>query len=150
MNPNDETILHQEDVAEEQTDLMPVIPRKDAPVPAPQTHPGNNGVVSVPDDAHPIAIKRVKQVPAPYVLKLPAVRQKTSMVPVYMGAIATVVVVLTLGAASLKSNSVYTVNILKKTGGSTLAAAAADAAQTLGDYLEKILTRDLTYVRAQQ
>jgi len=72
------------------------------------------------------------------------------------GVAATIVIFLSLGFLSLKSNSIYTKSeILNSPGGSrSLMASAGDSigrfGMKVGDFLENILTHELVYIRSSK
>jgi len=88
----------------------------------------------------------VKAQPRP----LPAVRPARSAwspVPMYAGAAATIVVVVTFGFTSLKSNSAYATNIVRHLPSGAFSASAAAAASTTDSIVEKYLSKTIDYVR---
>jgi len=74
--------------------------------------------------------------------------QRRSFYPLVIGAAATIIIVLSVGYASiLRQNSVYATNIPNVPALSALPAAAASVAAQIGDLLEPFLTKDLSYQR---
>jgi len=76
-------------------------------------------------------------------------RRKRSFLPLLIGAAATIVIVLSIGYASLlKQNSVYAVANRQVSYVNALPAAVGAAFARIGDFLEPFLTRELSYKRA--
>lgn len=109
------------------------------------------------DSAQTIAIRRVRQLSSRPVRgrsertlqAQPAFSEANkSSFPLLLGAAATIIIVLSVGYASvLRQNSVYALNI-KQIGGSSLPAAVDTAFSKIGDLLEPFLTRELVYQRS--
>jgi len=106
--------------------------------------------------AHAIPIRRLR--PAPRLA--PASRRtgyapetrvtvRRSSLPLVIGAVATIIIVLSVGyASSLRKNAVYAVNIPVLPSLSALPASAAVAFNQIGNILEPLLTRELIYQRS--
>jgi|SRR5665213_1659627 len=74
---------------------------------------------------------------------------RKSLLPMILGAAATIVIVLSVGYASIfKQNSAYALGIPHLRAISTLPASVGVAVGRIGDILEPLLTRELTYTRS--
>jgi hypothetical protein len=111
------------------------------------------------DEEHsiPIRVNREIFVPAEPKRYNPQKRSKRVRTPrktMFYGTIAatalTIVIVLSFGFATLKDNSVYTVNVTRAMNGlqrGTLTASAAEAFSRIGDLLESWFVPELHYLR---
>lgn len=109
--------------------------------------------------AHAITIKKVS-LPAPTAKRLSGIshmnrsstdiKREESTLPLLLAAAATIVIVVSVGYASiLKQNSVYAANTAVKGTVYALPASVEEAFGKIGDMLEPLLTRQLTYTRTQ-
>ncbi|HUO50614.1 MAG TPA: helix-turn-helix domain-containing protein [Candidatus Paceibacterota bacterium] len=74
--------------------------------------------------------------------------QRVQVYPLVIGAAATIVIVLSVGYASvLKKNSVYAAIPVHLSSPQSLAAGVGEVFNKMGDMLEPLLTRDLSYRR---
>ena len=74
---------------------------------------------------------------------------RKSLLPMIIGAAATIVIVLSVGYASIfKQNSAYALGIRHLSDISTLPASVGAAVGRIGDILEPLLTRELIYTRS--
>lgn len=103
--------------------------------------------------AYSIPIKRLPPQPRVYAprrveAKIAPREGKKSLVPMLLGAIATIVIVLSVGYVSLlKRNSVYAVGTEAPGIVNALPASVETSIGRIGDMLEPLLTRELTYDR---
>ena len=93
---------------------------------------------------NPISIKYA-DIPAQ---KQAAERPRRTAAPMVgmLGAVATIVVLVTFGFASIRSKSSYTTNIIPHA--SSMAALASEAVESAGDILERWLAPEISYRRA--
>jgi hypothetical protein len=148
----------------EDGDLLPVIgiremdkresnTYKNEPAP---TRRGN--VAPSPVASQPIPIRRLQPHVGRYTVAAQAeyapshqdsTERRRSFTPLILSAAATIIIVLSVGYASiLRQNSAYAVNILKIPSLGALPASVAVAFEQIGDVLEPLLTHELTYERA--
>jgi hypothetical protein len=84
-------------------------------------------------------------------IALPIEHGTRSTFPLLLGAAATIIIVLSIGYASvLKQNSAYAINMPKMTNTAGLPAAVAASVERIGDILEPYLTHELIYESSEQ
>ncbi|MDR3571056.1 MAG: hypothetical protein P4L81_02565 [Candidatus Pacebacteria bacterium] len=141
----------------ESADLLPSVAEQDS-----SSEEGKSEISSTRDSylhdepAQIVPIKRLEPIkrPSTAIIRrpstLPLVRteHQINRLPLLIGAVATIVIVISVGYVSvLKQNSVYATNTKENSSANSLTASVANAFAKIGDILEPYLTHDLTYQR---
>lgn len=134
----------------EESDLLPIMKVHDEPIKLSESEIDTSVSNSLP-------IHKIYRVPNKLILPpkpkilLPTMvhKRSSSAAPLLIGAAATIIIVLSVGYASiLRQNSVYATNI-RNTSVTAMTADASSLASWIGNLLEPLLTRELIYQSSQ-
>jgi hypothetical protein len=140
----------------DENDLLPVPLGREEPQMAPKVsqspvHKASGYVIPIRK------VREYKVLPTPMAANksgsssIPTPRATKSAFPMLLGAAATIIIVLSIGYASvLKQNSAYAISMPKLTTTGGLPAGASAVAEKIGDFLEPYLTHELTYQSTEQ